>query len=263
MFFCCAPPEDKQPQITITAQEVPDVKPTTVAPAASGKVDWDVEEDTKPVMAQPCAPEPAPEAAPPAAPTPAPTPAAAPEKKAVTVCSTDPFDVQLDKAGGAKLGLALNQDANGGKSLAIANIIDGLVSTYNKTAPREKQILIAGVVTAVDGASGTPPELVKKLGAATKPTLTIQPPKARDVTITKNGAGLGLQMRPTLNAKGEKSGGMTVSGIGNGSLSAEFNAAHPEAALKSGDQIVQVCGRVDIVEAIKANDPVVLTVVSP
>jgi len=258
MFFCCAPPEDKQPQITITAQEV---KPTVVAPAASGKVP-DIEEETKPVTAQPC--EPAPEAEAPAAPTPTPAeaPAAAPETKAVTVCSTDTFDVQLDKAGGAKMGLALNQDANGGKSLAIANIIDGLVSTYNQTAPREKQILIAGVITAVDGASGTPAELVKKLGAATKPTLTIQPPKARDVTITKNGAGLGLQMRPTLNAKGEKSGGMTVSGIGNGSLSAEFNAANPDAALKSGDQIVQVCGRVDIVEAIKANDPVVLTVVS-
>ena len=39
-------------------------------------------------------------------------------------------------------------------------IIDGLVSTYNQTAPREKQILIAGVITAVDGASGTPAELV-------------------------------------------------------------------------------------------------------
>ena len=42
----------------------------------------------------------------------------------MTVCSTDTFDVQLDKAGGAKMGLALNQDANGGKSLAIANVAE-------------------------------------------------------------------------------------------------------------------------------------------
>ena len=31
-------------------------------------------------------------------------------------------DVELDKAGGKKMGLALNQEANGGKNLAISNV---------------------------------------------------------------------------------------------------------------------------------------------
>merc|ERR1719181_2194711 len=161
------------------------------------------------------------------------------------------------------MGVALNQEANGGKSLAITNIsTDGLAAAYNKTAGRGKQILIGSTIIAVDGASGKPAELVKKMGAGTKTTLKIQPPKAKDVTITKGGSGLGLQMRPTLDAKGNKSGGMTVSGIGNASLAAEFNAANPEHAIQNGDQIVQVCGSTDIIEGIKANDPVILTVVS-
>jgi len=266
MFLCCAPPEDKQPQITITAQEVRgvDVKPASVtAPVPTS--DKIAEEKPPPVVSAPVPSEPEQAPAPEPAPAPAPAAVAAPEPVGpVKVNKHDPFDVVLDKSGGKKMGLALNQQAGpGGKNLGITTIVaGGLASEHNAKAAYNQHILPGSFILAVDGAEGAPADMVKAMGASPKTTLKIQPPHTKDVTITKNGAGLGLGMKPAQTSKGEAGVGYMVTGVQAGSRCEEFNAANPAHALKVGDTVVQVCGSQDIINAVKSNDPVVLTIVT-
>lgn len=153
------------------------------------------------------------------------------------------FEVNLDMAGGDTLGIILdNADEDSGPM--IKDVTDvGLIAAYNATARPECKVEIYDRIEAVNG---KPSSIIGKSSGeelitaseGSKLSLALRKPRRLSVSIDKS-----PQKPMGINMTYKKASiGIVVKSIDGHGLVSDWNKAHPEAEVMTGDRIVGMNG---------------------
>jgi len=190
--------------------------------------------------------------------TPEPEPAVTVKPAVSSVAGADGnIVVTLNKAGGKKLGLELNQNYSLGRSLAIAGVgPQGLAAEYNATCKGDKlkELKPGCVIVKVNATYGSPAELVAAISAGEKLDIEMKPCMwpTWEVVITKSRlAKCGIKLAPIKDSEY-----FTITGFEPGSPAAKFNAENKKKALQTGDILMAINGETTSTSVVTSTEKV-------
>jgi hypothetical protein len=211
-----------------------------------------------PVVEEPAAPEPAPEKPVEETPEPAPVPEVTVKPAVSSVAGADGnIIVTLNKAGGKKLGLELNQNYSLGRSLAIAGVgPQGLAAEYNASCKGDKlkELKPGCVIVKVNDTWGSPAELVQAISNQEKLDIEMKPCMwpTWEVVITKSRlAKAGLKLDPIKDSDHFK-----ISGFEPNSPADKFNKENKKKAMAVGDILMAINGETTSTSVVTSTESI-------